>query len=37
MWEPKRLKMVNQIEWVRRMNNIKQRVAEIVNNELIYK
>ena len=24
-------------EWVRRMNNIKQRVTEIVNNELIYR
>ena len=31
------LKATNQMEWVRRMNNIKQRVTEIVNNELIYK
>lgn len=31
------LKANDQMEWVRRMNNIKQRVTEIVNNELIYK
>ena len=31
------LKATNQMEWVRRMNNIKQRVTETVNNELIYK
>ena len=31
------LKATDQMEWVRRMNNIKQRVSEIVNNELIYK
>ena len=31
------LKAENQLEWVRRMNNIKQRVTEIVNNELIYR
>ena len=31
------LKATNQMEWVRRMNNIKQRVTEIVNKELIYK
>ena len=31
------LKATNQMEWVRRMNNIKQRVTEIVNNELIYR
>ena len=31
------LKATNQMEWVRRMNNINQRVTEIVNNELIYK
>ena len=31
------LKATNQMEWVRRMNNIKQRVTEIINNELIYK
>lgn len=28
-------KAANQIEWVRRMNNIKQRVIEIINSELI--
>lgn len=32
-----KLKSTDQMEWVRRMNNIKQRVTEIVNNELIYK
>ena len=31
------LKATDQIEWVHRMNNIKQRVTEIVNNELIYR
>ena len=31
------LKATNQMEWVRRMNNIRERVTEIVNNELIYK
>ena len=31
------LKSTDQMEWVRRMNNIKQRVTEIINNELIYK
>ena len=31
------LKFTDQMEWVRRMNNIKQRVTEIVNNELIYR
>ena len=31
------LKATDQMEWVLRMNNIKQRVTEIVNNELIYK
>jgi len=30
------LKAVNQIEWVGRMNNIRNRAMEIVNNELIY-
>lgn len=30
------LKAENQIEWVGRMNNIKNRVIEIVNRELIY-
>ena len=32
-----KLKSTDQLEWVRRMNNIKQRVTEIVNNELIYR
>ena len=31
------LKATDQMEWVRRMNNIKQRVTEIIHNELIYK
>ena len=31
------LKATNQIEWVRRMNNLRRCVTEIVNNELIYK
>ena len=31
------LKATDQMEWVRRMNNIKQRVTETVNNEIIYK
>lgn len=30
------LKADNQLEWVRRMNNIRHRATEIVNNELIY-
>lgn len=30
------LKADNQLEWVRRMNNIRHRVTEIINNELIY-
>ena len=30
------LKTDNQMEWVGRMNNIRQRVIEIVNSELIY-
>ena len=30
------LKADNQMEWVRRMNNIRTRAAEIVSNELIY-
>ena len=29
------LKECNQIEWIRRINNIKNRVTEIVNAELI--
>ena len=31
------LKAANQMEWVRRMNNIRERVTEIVNYELIYR
>ncbi len=31
------LKSDNQFEWVGRMNNIRNRATEIVNNELIYK
>lgn len=31
-----KLKAENPIEWVRRMNNISNRVMEIINNELIY-
>lgn len=30
------LKAANQMEWVRRMNNIRNRAMEIVNSELIY-
>ena len=30
------LKQINQLEWVRYMNNIKNRAEEIVLNELIY-
>ena len=30
------LKVDNQMEWVARMNNIRNRVTEIVNNDLIY-
>ena len=30
------LKADNQIEWVGRMNNIRQRATDIVNTELIY-
>ena len=30
------LKAVNQMEWVQRMNNIRSRVNEIINAELIY-
>ena len=30
------LKASNQLEWVRRMNNIRSRVMEIVNTDLIY-
>ena len=31
------LKAADQMEWVRRMNNIQNRATEIVNTELIYK
>ncbi len=30
------LKAENQLEWVQRMNNIRSRVTEVVNAELIY-
>ena len=30
------LKADNQMEWVNRMNNIRNRVTEIVNHEIIY-
>lgn len=30
------LKEYNQLEWVRKMNNIQNRVAEIINTDLIY-
>lgn len=30
------LKAENQLEWVGRMNNIRSRATEIVNNDLIY-
>ena len=30
------LKAENQMEWVARMNNIRQRATEIVNKEMIY-
>ena len=31
------LKVDNQMEWVGKMNNIRQRVTEIINRELIFK
>ena len=31
------LKAENQMEWVRQMNNIRQRATEIVNSEIIYR
>ncbi len=31
------LKASNQMEWVARMNNIRSRASEIVNNDIIYK
>ena len=30
------LKVNNQLEWVARMNNIKNRAEEIILNEIIY-
>ena len=30
------LKADNQMEWVTRMNNIRQRVTEIINEEIVY-
>ena len=30
------LKASNQLEWVSRMNNIRSRATEVVNNEVIY-
>ena len=30
------LKAQNQMEWVRRMNSIRQRVTEIINHDIIY-
>ena len=30
------LKAENQIEWVQRMNNIRNKTSEIINSELIY-
>jgi hypothetical protein len=31
------LKATNQLEWVARMNNIRSRVTEIINNGLIFR
>lgn len=31
-----KLKADNQMEWVGRMNNIRQRVTEVVNEEIVY-
>ena len=31
-----KLKEANQMEWVRQMNSIRNRAAEIVNKELIF-
>jgi len=30
------LKAENQMEWVRRMNNIRERVTEVVNAEVVF-
>ena len=32
----RKLKADNQVEWVSRMNNIRSRATEIVNNDIIY-
>ena len=32
----KELKAQNQLEWVRRMNNIRNRAEEIIKSEMIY-
>ena len=32
----KQLKAENQMEWVGRMNNIRSRAKEVINNELIF-
>ena len=34
--EHEELKVKNQLEWVVRMNNIKNRVEEIIENEIIF-
>lgn len=31
------LKVTNQMEWVRQINNIRNQVTEIVNNEIIFR
>lgn len=31
------LKRADQLEWVRRMNNIRNRAEEVVLNEIIYR
>lgn len=31
-----KLKADNQMEWVNRMNNIRSRAKEVINNELIF-
>ncbi len=33
---PEQLKAADQMEWVRRMNNIRSRAEEIVLHELVY-
>ncbi len=30
------LKVNNQLEWVQKMNNIRNRAIEVINNDLIY-